>query len=51
LSQLWTDGLGAELTMVRGFFGGQGAGNTGGWAPDSKRFAWTEYETIPQQAP
>jgi Tol biopolymer transport system component len=40
---------GAELTTVRTFFGGQGAGNTGGWSPDSKKFAWTEYETIPAQ--
>ena len=37
---------GAGLTTVRTFFGGQGSGNTGGWAPDSKKFAWTEYETI-----
>ncbi|HTX75200.1 MAG TPA: hypothetical protein VMD29_03265 [Terracidiphilus sp.] len=37
---------GAELTTVRTFFGGQGSGNTGGWAADSKKFAWTEYETI-----
>jgi Tol biopolymer transport system component len=41
---------GAELTTVRTFFGGQGSGNTGGWSPDSKKFAWTEYETIPEQA-
>jgi Tol biopolymer transport system component len=41
---------GAELTTVRTFFGGQGAGNTGGWSPDSKKFAWTEYETIPKPA-
>jgi Tol biopolymer transport system component len=41
---------GAELTTVRTFFGGQGSGNTGGWAPDSKRFAWTEYETVPEPA-
>jgi TolB protein len=41
---------GAELTTVRTFFGGQGSGNTGGWAPDSKRFAWTEYEAISEQA-
>ncbi len=20
------------------------------WSPDSKKFAWTEYETIPEQA-
>jgi hypothetical protein len=40
----------AELTTVRTFFGGQGSGNTGGWAPDSKKFAWTEYETIPEPA-
>ena len=40
---------GAELTTVRTFFGGQGTGNTGGWSPDSKKFAWTEYETIPEQ--
>jgi len=43
------DGLGAkdaELTTVRTFFGGQGSGNTGGWSPDSKKFAWTEYEPI-----
>jgi TolB protein len=39
----------AALTTVRTFFGGQGSGNTGGWAPDSKKFAWTEYETIPEQ--
>jgi hypothetical protein len=32
------------LTTVRTFFGGQGSGNTGGWSPDSKKFAWTEYE-------
>jgi Tol biopolymer transport system component len=38
---------GARLTTVSTFFGGQGSGNTGGWAPDSKKFAWTEYETIP----
>ena len=37
---------GAELTTVRTFFGGQGSGNTGGWAPDSKKFAWTEYEVL-----
>jgi TolB protein len=40
---------GAELTTVRTFFGGQGSGNTGGWAPDSKRLAWTEYEKLPEQ--
>jgi TolB protein len=39
---------GAALTTVRTFFGGQGSGNTGGWSPDSKKFAWTEYETIAQ---
>jgi len=39
---------GAELTTVRTFFGGQGSGNTGGWSADSKKFAWTEYEPIPQ---
>jgi hypothetical protein len=38
---------GAELTTVRTFYGGQGSGNTGGWAPDSKKFAWTEYEKLP----
>jgi Tol biopolymer transport system component len=38
---------GAELRTVETFFGGQGSGNTGGWAPDSKRFAWTEYEKVP----
>ena len=37
---------GAELTTVRTFFGGQGSANTGGWAPDSKKFAWTEYEKV-----
>jgi TolB protein len=41
---------GAELQTVRTFFGGQGSGNTGGWAPDSKKFAWTEYELIQQPA-
>ena len=40
---------GADLTTVRTFFGGQGSGNTGGWAHDSKKFAWTEYETLPDQ--
>jgi TolB protein len=40
---------GAELTTVRTFFGGQGSGNTGGWAPNSNTFAWTEYETLPEQ--
>jgi len=38
---------GAELKTVETFFGGQGSGNTGGWAPDSKKFAWTEYEKVP----
>jgi TolB protein len=37
---------GAELTTVRTFLGGQGSANTGGWAPDSKKFAWTEYEAV-----
>lgn len=41
---------GAGLTTVRTFFGGQGSGNTGGWAPDSKKFAWTEYEKIALEA-
>jgi TolB protein len=41
---------GAEVTTVRTFFGGQGSGNTGGWSPDSKKFAWTEYEKIPEQS-
>ncbi len=41
---------GAELATVRTFFGGQGSGNTGGWAPDSKKFVWTEYEAITQPA-
>lgn len=41
---------GSELTTVSTFFGGQGSGNTGGWARDAKKFAWTEYETIPKQA-
>lgn len=41
---------GAELITVRTFFGGQGSANTGGWAPDSKKFAWTEYETLPGAA-
>jgi TolB protein len=41
---------GAELTTVRTFHGGQGAGNTGGWSPDSKKIVWTEYEKSPQQA-
>lgn len=41
---------GAELATVRTFFGGQGSGNTGGWAPGSRRFAWTEYEPIPDAA-
>lgn len=36
---------GAALRTVSTFFGGQGSGNTGGWAPDSRKFAWTEYET------
>ena len=41
---------GTELMTVRIFFGGQGAGNTGGWSPDSKKFVWTEYEAISEQA-
>ena len=40
---------GAALETVRTFFGGQGAGNTGGWSADSKTFVWTEYEKIPAQ--
>jgi hypothetical protein len=39
----------AKLTTAREFFGGQGSGNTGGWARDSKQFAWTEYELLPDQ--
>lgn len=41
---------GAELITVRTFFGGQGAGNTGGWSADSKQFAWTEYEKVSAQS-
>jgi Tol biopolymer transport system component len=41
---------GAELKTVATFFGGQGSGNTGGWAPDSKKFAWTVYEALPEGA-
>ena len=41
---------GAELTTVRTFFGGQGSANTGGWSVDSTKFAWSEYETISEQA-
>ena len=41
---------GAELVTVRTFYGGQGSGNTGGWAPDSKKFAWTEYETLDRKS-
>jgi len=41
---------GAELTTVSTFFGGQGSGNTGGWAPDSQKFAWTAYERIQEKA-
>lgn len=41
---------GAELTTVRTFFGGQGAGNTGGWSADSGKFAWTEYEKASPEA-
>jgi hypothetical protein len=26
-----------------------GLGQYRGWAPDSKRFAWTAYETLPEQ--
>lgn len=37
---------GAHLTTVSTFFGGQGSGNTGGWAPESRKFVWTEYEKI-----
>lgn len=38
---------GAELKTVSTFYGGQGSGNTSGWAPDSSKFAWTVYEAIP----
>jgi len=41
---------GAELETVATFFGGQGSGNTSGWAPDSKKFAWTVYEELPAAA-
>ena len=41
---------GAQLTTVRTFFGGQGSGNTNGWAPDSAKFTWTEYETVASTA-
>jgi len=39
---------GAELKTVETFFGGQGSSNTGGWAPDSKKFVWSEYEKLPE---
>ena len=42
-----TAAKGAELKTVRTFFGGQGSANTNGWAPDSQKFAWTEYEALP----
>lgn len=41
---------GARLTTVSTFYGGQGADNTSGWAPDSKKFVWTAYEQIAQPA-
>ncbi len=41
---------GFELTTVRSFFGGQGSGNTSGWSPDSKKFAWTEYVKVSASA-
>lgn len=41
---------GAALKTISTFFGGQGSGNTGGWAPNSKEFAWTEYEPIQSKA-
>jgi len=41
---------GAELKTVATFFGGQGSANTGGWAPDSKKFAWSVYEKLPDEA-
>jgi len=40
---------GAELKTVATFFGGQGSSNTGGWAPDSKKFAWSVYEALPAE--
>lgn len=44
-----TGGAGAEFKTVATFYGGQGSGNTSGWAPDSKRFAWVVYEKVPAQ--
>lgn len=41
---------GASLETVSTFFGGQGSGNTTGWAPDSSKFAWTVYEVVPSSA-
>ena len=45
----WQSAKSAEFVTVRTFFGGQGSGITGGWAPDSKKFAWTDYETLPER--
>ena len=47
------NGVGSKRRRIddgEAFFGGQGTGNTGGWSRDSKKFAWTEYEKIPEQA-
>ena len=41
---------GAAPTVLLTFFGGQGTINVNSWSPDSKRFAFVEYELV-QQAP
>jgi len=53
--ELWPlpDGPGGkvgERQVVSTFHGGQGAGNTSGWAPDSKRIVWSVYEKLPDEA-
>ncbi|HYZ85898.1 MAG TPA: hypothetical protein VE621_15920 [Bryobacteraceae bacterium] len=42
--------LGAEPTVLVTFFGGQGSINVNSWSPDSKRFAFVEYELVEETA-
>ena len=39
-----------ELRTLSTFYGGQGSGNTSGWAPDSKKIIWSVYEKLPAES-
>ena len=37
---------GGDFKTIAKFFGGQGTINVNSWAPDSKRFAFVEYQSM-----